>query len=369
MKRKICFVSLGSYPLFTSNENLQYIGGAEIKQVLIGKELAKRGYDITFITYDEEGDKKEVYNDISVIKSFSPSQNLKILTKARILWNSLKKSNAEIYIQSGGTPGIIPIYCLIHRRKYIKWLSSDKNVLLEGVHTNITFFTKIALYIDIKFASLIIAQNEFQKNTIVKKFKKNCVLIKNPIHIPNTSNKIKDMETEKIVLWIGTIGSIKQPELFLKIAQQLPNYKFWMIGGKNITEPELFTKIQSEAKTIHNLEFLGFIPYDKIFQYYNEATLLVNTSKIEGFPNTFLEGWNHGLPVVSLNVDPDNIIRSNEVGYHSETLEQMIIDINNLLENKDLRNKIGKNARKYVEKEHDINKIIIKYINVLNKIN
>ena len=55
MSEKICFVALGSYPIFSSNKNLTYIGGAELQQVLVGTELAKRGFLISFITYNEEG--------------------------------------------------------------------------------------------------------------------------------------------------------------------------------------------------------------------------------------------------------------------------------------------------------------------------
>ena len=368
MKPKICFVVLGSYPLFTSNEKLRYIGGSEKKQVLIAEELARKGYDITFITYDEEGDKKEIYKDISIIKSFSPSQNLNILTKAKMLWNSLKKSNAEIYIQSGGTPGIIPIFCLVHRKKYIKWLSSDKIVLLESVHRKTTLITKISLYIDIKFASLIVAQNEFQKKIVTDKFKKNCVLIKNPISIPETSIKMKDMQMEKIVLWIGTIGSIKQPEVYLKIARMLQNYKFRMIGGRSDSEPELYDIIRDEAKKISNLEFLGFVPYEKMQGYYEESAILLNTSKAEGFPNTFLEAWSNYIPVISLNIDPDNVLSKNNLGYHSKTFNQMVLDIESLLNNNSLRYEMGMNAKKYVKENHDVEKITDQFITMLTSL-
>ena len=43
-------------------------------------------------------------------------------------------------------------------------LSSDKNVLLQATDQRTSILTKLAMYIDIKFAFLIIAQNEFQKN-------------------------------------------------------------------------------------------------------------------------------------------------------------------------------------------------------------
>jgi hypothetical protein len=85
MKRKICFVSLGSLPLLTPDENLQYTaGGAEKKQVLIGRELVKRGYIISFIVHNEKnGEHTKNINEIIIVKSYSRSKNYSSFKKAR----------------------------------------------------------------------------------------------------------------------------------------------------------------------------------------------------------------------------------------------------------------------------------------------
>jgi len=365
MYKKICFISLGSYPLLTSNENLEYVGGAEVKQVLVAKELAKKGYKVTIITYGESGKKKEEFSDLIIIKTFLPSNNFSYLKKARLLWRSLKEADSEIYIQSGGTPGLIAVYCSIYKKKYIKWLSSDKNVLLEGIGSGTSLFTKIALYLDIKLASLIIVQNEFQKNMVEKKFKKKNVLIKNPIITPQKNTDFKTTGDQGIILWVGTIRTIKQPELFLRIAKALSDYKFKMIGGKSDSEPYLYNKIQDEVTRIKNLEFVGFIPHNKIQKYYKEASILVNTSTMEGFPNTFLEAWINYTPVVSLNVDPDEVICNKKLGLHSKTFKQMTQDVESLIHNDKLRHEMGMNARKYVKENHDIKKITNQFVDIL----
>jgi glycosyltransferase involved in cell wall biosynthesis len=41
--------------------------------------------------------------------------------------------------------------------------------------------------------------------------------------------------------------------------------------------------------------------------------------------------------------------------------EQMVEDIKTLLKNDELRKEMGNNSRKYVEKEHDVKKIIKEY--------
>ena len=368
MIRKICFISLGSYSLLTSNENLKYVGGAELRQVLIGKELTKRGYKVSFITYDEKGEKKKIFEKINIVKSFSPSATFTLFKKARMLWKSLKETNSDIYIQAGGTPGTVAFYCFIHGKKYFKWISSDRVVLLEGVDDKTKLITKIALYLDIKLASLVSVQNRFQKEIIETKFKKKCVLVKNPIAISNKSIGIRKKKSNNVVLWVGTIRVIKQPELFLRIAKMLPEYKFIMIGGANNSNPELYEKIKKEAEYISNLEFLGFIPYHKMKKYYEESSIFLNTSKAEGFPNTFLEAWVNYTPVVSLNVDPDRVIWKNKLGFYSKTFEQMVKDVITLLKNEKLREEMGINSRKYVEKDHNIKKIVKEYINVFEKL-
>ena len=80
----ICFVSLDSYPLVTQ-ENLGYAGGAEVQQIYLAKELQKRGYTISFITYDETKKGKETINGITILPAYPRHEirNLYFLKKAR----------------------------------------------------------------------------------------------------------------------------------------------------------------------------------------------------------------------------------------------------------------------------------------------
>jgi glycosyltransferase involved in cell wall biosynthesis len=368
MIRKICFISLGSLPLLIPNENLHYAGGAELKQILIGRELAKQNYLISFIVYDElRNEQIKNIDDIHLVKSFSPSQNISFFKKIRTLWKSLKTANSDIYIQATYPPGIVALYCFINRKKYIKWLTSDKTVKLQDVTQRTTFLTKISQYLDIKLAHLIIVQNEYQKEIIEKKYRKKCVLLKSPIislEKPGDFNEKK----ENNILWVGTIRSVKQPELFFDIAKLLPQFKFIMIGGATQSELDLYNKLQQKSKSLSNLSFIGFVPHNKIQKYFSQSSIFVNTSLSEGFPYTFLEAWNHALPVISLNIDPDEIICKNKLGLHSKTFEQMIVDIECVLKNDRLRYDLATNARKYIKENHDLTKITNQFIDILTSL-
>lgn len=368
MKNKICFVALGSLPLLTSNQNLSYAGGAELKQVLLIKELIEQQYSISVVVHDEENlQMRKDFKDITLVKAFPTRPDIGFLKKVSLLWRSLRRADADIYVQATYPPGIVALYCFLHRKKYIKWLSSDKSVVLEDVTQRTTWLTKLSLYFDIKFASVIIGQNQYQKEMIEKKFRKTCVVIKNPVRLPDESIDCSQKK-KQILLWIGTIRSLKQPELFFEIAQRLSHVKCIMIGGRTDSESELYAALEKKSKDLTNLSFLGFVPYHKIREYYEQASLFVNTSVVEGFPNTFLEAWSYCLPVVSLTVDPDEIICQYKLGFHSKTFQQMIIDIESLMQNDSLRIDMAVNGRKYIREHHDVKKITDEFIGLLKSV-
>lgn len=110
------------------------------------------------------------------------------------------------------------------------------------------------------------------------------------------------------------------------------------------------------------------MPHHEIGKFFERAAVFVNTSRVEGFPNTFLQSWANYTPVVSLNVDPDSIIQRKKLGFCSKAFKQLVSDVNTLLENDKLRERMGKNARIYFENEHDIRKTTRLYIDVLKSV-
>lgn len=367
-KIRICFVSLNSYLLLKEN-NQGYVGGAEVQQVELAKELKNRGYDVSFVTYGQNTRHETVDNGIEIYPAYdrNAASKLIILKKIYLIFQKMKEANADIYVYRTGSPGAIPVFGILLHKKIIKSLASDTEITGEIlIHRNnlISLFEKIAVWIDIKFSDVVISQHNFQKSELKKKFKVESIVINNAFHIPP---KVRINSNKDNLLWIGTIRSVKQPHLFLEIAQHFPKYKFIMIGGEGESH-ELFRNIRNKAETIPNLDFIGFVSHEKIFDYYMKAFLLINTSKAEGFPNVFLEAWMHSIPVVSLNVDPDGVIAEYKLGYHSKTFEQMLENIKELLNDIELLQIMGENGRKYIEEHHDVRKIADQYETLIEKL-
>ena len=62
-----------------------------------------------------------------------------------------------------------------------------------------------------------------------------------------------------------------------------------------------YTNLLSELDLTGHIDFLGYIPADRIADYYSQAFCMMNTSRLEAFNNTPLEAMSLGCPVVISN--------------------------------------------------------------------
>ncbi|RLJ09147.1 MAG: hypothetical protein DRP13_01065 [Candidatus Aenigmatarchaeota archaeon] len=349
--KKICFVMTEAYPIISGKG--QHIGGAEFQSWLIGKELVKNGFKVFFIVRAPENG-IEIFDNVIIfkIKYKNPVIGYIKMLKAMI------KINADIYYQrTGGFATVfVCFFCKIFKKGFVFHVSRDEQ-LDKGYPYDKHIFIKKFYETAVNLADTIIVQNKTQMKKISYK---RPFLIPNVIEVYNIVPK-----KENFVLWVASITGVKRPELFIKLAKKLPEYKFVMIG--NASDEKLYENIRKKSKEIKNLKFLGFKPFKEADGYFKKAKIFVNTSSLEGFPNTFLQAWRYGTPVVSLDIDPDEIICKYKLGFHSKVFDNMVKHIKLLMENEKLRKELGKNGRKYVEKNHNIKKIINEYIKIFEK--
>lgn len=364
---KICFLSLDSYPVLAKN-NWGFAGGAEVEQVDLGLELVKLGYEVSFITYKHGEYNLEKIRGVQVIKTYERVNSSKIsqIKKFSSIWSALSKANADIYFHESGATGLLPIFCFIRRRKHVYKIPSDATVIGKNLSGKSSLLAKIINIIEIKKADKVIAQNSFQKQVLINRFNKESCVIRNGINLP--SRHIDNKLSKPIVLWVGRITWVKSPLAILEIAKQVPVAHFEIIGGETVGEEALYKAVKAAAAELPNVTFHGFVPYHFVNEYLEKGTLLVNTSVLEAFPITFIQAWANSMPVVSLNADPDGLIKNKQLGFHSGSKKQIISDIEFLLKNEGLRRTMGENGRQYVEREHDVTKVVKEYLKIFEVI-
>lgn len=362
---KICFVSLYAYHYFNSRVNSKF-GGAELQLYYLATELAKdERFDIRFVVGDFGQPDFEIKKNVKLYKFFNPKKNLKYIRAIFgfwRLWKLLKKINANVYIQraAGLETGEVALFCKLNKTKFIYMVAHDEDV---GVKMPTYFSKGLVNWIrwwlfkmGLKIADLVIIQNEKQMTDLKKNHNKIGILRQSAHIVPEEKNI--DVSKKESILWVARGDDWKQPELFLKLAIELPNEKFIMIMPES-GDKKFFKNIKEKAKKISNLKFIDYVPFNKIDDYFLKAKIFINTSRTEGFPNTFVQAAKNKTPILSLNVNPNGMFEKFNIGKcANNNFEQLKIDLKEFLENKELWQEMSENCYKYAKKNHDIKKII-----------
>jgi glycosyltransferase involved in cell wall biosynthesis len=93
----------------------------------------------------------------------------------------------------------------------------------------------------------------------------------------------------------------------------------------------------------------------------DRAIALVDTSDYEGFPNSFLEAWAHGVPIVTIHADPDELICGKDLGIHTRTSEALVAALRRLADHPGQAFEMGRRAREYCMKHHNLADVISRW--------
>ena len=364
MKLKICFVLLRAYAVFRPEMNKEF-GGAEVQCYLLTKELAeKKDLQVTCIAKDYRQNDIDEIEKVIHYKIKQPKGGivkfkfLKNFFSAFSLYQTLKKIDADIYVQIcfGAETGITALFCKRHNKKFIFMAASDNDTdgsLEKSSSCIIAFLYRYG----IKNTSKVITQNFYQQKTLSERFSRQSQIITSLCHVPDAYVP----PVGERILWVARLVELKQPEKFLEMAQSFPDLKFLMIAGQG-TDEKYFWQICKDGEKISNLEMVPKVSPHEVEKYFAHSKLLINTSVYEGFPDTFVKAFKFSMPVLSLNVDPDNILSNENIGFCAKgDMEELKGHLRFVVSDSELYLKMSKNAYEYVKKNHDVGVIISKY--------
>ncbi len=341
-------------------------GGSELQSFYIAEELIKRGWDVHYIRENSNKDgKQEKINGITLHalprrKSYLRWSNVinlrKIIRniKADILYCRSSISYLAPLVVHAKSIGAKVVWACSHDTQLNGRLFKTKELSLyeKIIFGTYKSFDKFLFEKSLKRADFIILQTSNQRKLLMNHYRLDGHVIYNAHPIPDSINKNRG----KLILWIARLHDWKHPEIFIGLAKKLKahDYKFVMVG-RQINEDT--AKIVFNAhNNLSNFEYKGELEIDQINDLILRAKLLVSTSEYEGFPNTFVQAWLRGLPVVSLRVDPSNFINDYHLGKVSQNIEQLHSDIDHLMGDYLLWNEISDNCRLYASEFFDIRK-------------
>ena len=359
--RKICIVGLDAYGLLTGEGDLKYIGGETVQHVLLARAWRDLGYDVSIVVFDDGQGARRVIDGITTIAAHGRTAGVPGLRffhpRASKLFAALAAADADVYYQSpaGAFTGITAWFCRMTGRKFIFRVASDSDC--EKEHGRLPLWRDRRLFhYGLHHADLIAVQTDVQARMLRENHELDShvvnMLVEPPRRTaapdPATDDAHKDID----VLWIGNLRTLKRPELALELARQLPHVNFTLAGGPlpGAASRIYFDDVKAAAARLPNVRMPGPVKYTDSGAWFDRAKVFLNTSSIEGFPNTFLQAWIRGLPVVSF-FDPDGLIRRLQLGAVCKSVDDMREAIRGLLDVKPYRDNIGRRARDFVARE------------------
>ncbi len=270
-------------------------------------------------------------------------------------WHALKQIKPDIIYNRNcnALTAVGSFYAKNNNCRMILHVSSDQQVAKTRpawLRPYLIPEIKLAQY-GIQHAEKIIVQTAFQAEELQKNYRRDACVIPNAHPVP--ADCIKDRPDIQ-VLWIANFKPVKQPEMFIQLAEQLvrlPHVKCTMLG-----RTDRYETIVSRAEQI-GVNVMGEVPNETVNDLLARGHILVNTSLVEGFSNTFIQAWMRSVPVVSLQVNPDHILTKEEIGFCSGSLPQLIEDTRKLITDDTLRHQMGARARTYSTKNYSMNNI------------
>lgn len=215
--------------------------------------------------------------------------------------------------------------------------------------------------------------------------KKNCLTItdidgeleasrqvtQNAICIPNGINPsemdalimqaegLKVYNSYPMVCMLGKVVPQKNPEMFNEIAKAFPDVKFLWIGAGPLED-----KLDSK-----NIEVTGWLPRVEAIARIMESAVFLFPSIWESLSIALMEVMYIGKPCVVSSADGNrDVIQTGKNGFVCDRKEEYIDAISQLLQNAEMAEKYGKQARQDILDKYNVKVMECEYRKLLDKV-
>ena len=346
--QKIRIIELES--LFDFNNEIinliegKQIGGIAVQMYFWAKIFAQNGWQVFSF---KENAKHTEEKEAVVFKPQKSVQSINALLEWWYAFYYLLRIRPDVVIYRGANRALFPlsVFSKLFGVKLVMFGASDVN-FEPGKELVGSKFNRKCYQKAIKRIRLFVTQNKHQHDTLLNNYDKESITLFNiwgeVVQEPDKMVPSSD------AVWVANFRKLKRAEWVIEAAKQCPEYRFAMAGGGF---DEYYKEMQTQAQCVVNLDFLGPKSFFFTNSLVQQSKVLLCTSTFEGFPNTFLQAWSNGIPVIS-TVDPSNIIDDNNIGVIIVKEEDLPEAIRKVLEDKEYYKKLQNSIVKFFNKNH-----------------
>jgi glycosyltransferase involved in cell wall biosynthesis len=169
------------------------------------------------------------------------------------------------------------------------------------------------------------------------------------------SKAINHFERDRYVAWVAMFREPKCPHLLIDIARRLPGIRFVVCGAPTtFCAPKGYgEQMVHQLRNLPNVQYRGQVAPREEREIIGNAAVFLSTSVMEGLPNTFLEAWSAGTPVISIQCDPGRIIERFGLGTVTLSFDRTLEEIAGFIESPQRRELIANRVQDYIVKYHN----------------
>jgi glycosyltransferase involved in cell wall biosynthesis len=329
---RVCLLGLDDLPVLSPEHAHLGAAGEPVQHALLARALISRGIDVSVVTYDLGQTECADYGGVVVLKAYRPEEGLRVLRffhpRLTGVMAALKRADADAYYASCASVDVAQIawFAERHKKRAVFRAASDGDCDPKRVLLNHSWERRLYEY-GLRHVNAILVQSATQQQAMFENYGLRSATAAMFVEAGDSARTF-DQRTVH-ALWVANFRPLKRPEHFIELARSTPSLRCRMIGAAMKDQERYFSLTRDAASGIPNVEFSGSVPYIETPRAFEAARVLVNTSSIEGFPNTFLQAWAHGVPVVSY-IDPDGIIGKEGLGSVAADFDQLVSEVKQL---------------------------------------
>lgn len=370
-KPRICFVGLGNLPVLAREYNRHGVGGEELQHTLLARAFARRGFAVSMVVADYGQPEGACWDGVTTHIAYDPERGPRGLRffhpRWTGLWAAARRADADVYYVScaGMQVGELAMLCRRHGRRLVFRIAHDDDCVpgrqvgrqsAKGLH----FWLHGSLYKHgLRHADAVLAQSEQQRRLLQRHFGRASSVATMLVDPPAAMRPFAARDID--LLWVNNLRPFKRADLGVELAASLPELGMHMIGGRQPRCGELFDDIRRRAASVASLTFHGPVPYHDVNDFYERARVFVNTSDSEGFPNSYLQAWVRGVPVVAF-FDPDGVIAREGLGRAVRNMDEMRAAVRELAHDQSAWRAASHRCRAYMEREYGEERILAPYL-------
>jgi glycosyltransferase involved in cell wall biosynthesis len=283
---------------------------------LLARALAERGMSVAHIIYPPR-DPVSLSYPLTLVHRPLYAGRRRVLggaLEALAVWRGLERADARAYVLRSASPavGVAAVFCKLRRRRLVFSSSNVSDFQLELMASR---WNRTLYRLGVRAADAVVIQSEEQRALAKNAFAspRRIVQIPSLAETPRRHDSNAQSESD-FFLWFGRSVPQKQPLQYVELARAIPEARFAMVAVPDGPDPQLLEAVRVAARETPNLQLLDPLPHAHLSELIACSAAVVNTSTHEGMPNAFLEAWSHGVPVLTLEFDPDDVVAGSGLG-------------------------------------------------------